>query len=556
VRTVYRRCVVHAPGQAAHGALAALAVVDGRIAWLGPDDDAPAPGDLPPGEASSGEASSGEGPAEARPAGEAGGDVVDLAGALVTPGFVDAHVHVLETGLAVTGVDLSGARSLGEALELVARAGADAVGGVVLAHGWDESAWPEGRPPTAAEVERAVGGRAAYLARADLHSAVVTAALADRAGCRDVEGWSDGYVVGAAHERAREAIRVGDPARRAALHRAGLAAFARQGVVCVHEHSVEAMDTREGLAALLAMTADPASGLPEVIGYRGELCETQTDARRLAEEIPGLAGVGGDLTVDGSLGSRTAALRSAYADVDGDARGDLRLTAEQVANHVGAVTRAGLQAAFHVIGDRAMEEVLLGFQAAGDVEGVEALRAATHRLEHAEMMDTPALARVLLLGLTVSGQPAFDALWGGPDGMYARRLGRVRAGNLNPFADLVAAGVPLAFGSDSPVTAVDPWGAVRAAVHHHEPEQRLSPLVAFRAHTAAGWRAARRAETGELRVGGPATFAAWRPAGGVAGEPSVWVPDPDGALPDLTEPTSPACVLAVRNGVVLHRETA
>lgn len=535
MRTVYRNGVVHArpaPPGADGPPPTALVVEDGRVAWLGSDADLP------------------DAPAD---------EVVDLDGALVTPGFVDAHAHVLETGLAASAVDLAGARSLADALDRVAAAArAGGADGVVLAHGWDESGWPERRAPSAEEVDRAVGGAAAYLARADLHSAVVSAALAERAGVRALPGWSDGLVAGAAHERVREVLRVADPARREALVRAGLAAFARQGVVSVHEHSAPALDTRDGLAALLALTADAASGLPEVVGYRAELCETATDARRLADQVPGLAGVGGDLTVDGSLGSRSAALRTPYADDPAAGSGRLQLTAEQVANHVGAATRAGLQAAFHVIGDRAMEEVLLGFQAAAEVEGYDALRAAGHRLEHAEMVDTPALARVLLLGLTVSGQPAFDAAWGGPDGMYARRLGAVRAANLNPFADLVDSGVPVAFGSDSPVTPIDPWGGVRAALLHHEPGQRLSAAVAFRAHTVGGHRAARRVG-GELSLGGPATFAVWRVAGAVGAPPaSGRTPGADDAgqhlpLPELAADTPlPVCLRTVRAGVLLH----
>ena len=73
------------------------------------------------------------------------------------------------------------------------------------------------------------------------------------------------------------------------------------------------------------------------------------------------------------------------------------------------------------------------------------------------MVDAPTLAALVLLGVRLSMQPAFDAAWGGPDGMYATRLGAGRAAALNPLADLATAGVPLAFGSDSPVTPVDPW---------------------------------------------------------------------------------------------------
>ena len=93
--------------------------------------------------------------------------------------------------------------------------------------------------------------------------------------------------------------------------------------------------------------------------------------------------------------------------------------------------------------------------------------------------------------------------------MYARRLGRARAAALNPFAMLAAAGVTLAFGSDAPVTPVDPWATVRAAVDHRTPGSGLPFDDAFAAHTAGGWPAG--GETGgTLEVGAPATFAVWR----------------------------------------------
>ena len=86
-------------------------------------------------------------------------------------------------------------------------------------------------------------------------------------------------------------------------------------------------------------------------------------------------------------------------------------------------------------------------------------------------------------------QPNFDALWGGRDGMYARRLGIDRAGRLNPFALLASQGVALAFGSDAPVTGLDPWATIRAAVHHHTPGSAISARAAFAAATRGGWRA-------------------------------------------------------------------
>jgi predicted amidohydrolase YtcJ len=534
VSTLYRSGTVVVPADGAGGPVpTALLVADGTIAWLGGEDEADGLAD-------------------------AADEVVHLGGALVTPGFVDAHAHVLDAGLRLDGLDLHGTASLDDALAAVRaavqgpagrRAAAD--GAPLTGYGWDEHTWPEGRPPTRAELDAAAGGAPVYLGRADLHSGVVSTSFADVLGLATRPGWrEDGLVTGEAHQAARDAV-LDVGARREGLLRRALDAAARAGVVAVHEQSAPHIDTRAGLLALLALTADPASRLPLVVGYRAELCETTDDAREVAAALPGIAGVGGDLGVDGSLGSRTAALRAPYADVPAgapDPAGRLALTAEQVSNHVAAVTRAGLQAAFHVIGDRAMDEALLGFSAAADVEGVEAVRRARHRLEHATMLDAPALATVVLLGLTASVQPAFDAAWGGDDGTYAARLGRGRAASTHPLADLRAAGVPLAFGSDAPVTPFDPWGAVRAAVRHRTRDQRIPVAAALDAHTRGGWAAARAdgSGAGVLRVGAPAHLAVWRADGTVP-------PVPGGAtLPRLDDEPAPVCVRTVRDGVVLH----
>ncbi len=543
--TLYRRGVIHAPSDPF---AEAVLVADGVIAWLGTDD------------AASGLTDSVD-------------EVIDLDGALVAPAFVDAHAHLLETGFVREGVDLTGrggVRSLAEALDRVATAARDLPPGVVLlGHGWDETSWPEGRGPTREELDRASAGASVYLARVDVHSAVVSTALASALGLEAERGWSpDGCVVGPAHHLARVAARAVDDRRRTALYLAALADAAAHGIASVHEHSAPYIDTRDGLRSLLEMTRDPESRLPSVVGYRGELCVTVDDARELLEAIPGLTGIGGDLNVDGSLGSRTAALRSPYRDdptasAGGSATpaGELYLTGEQVSNHVAAVTRAGVHAGFHVIGDLAMDELLLGLRAAAEVEGIEAIRAAGHRAESAAMIDAPHLAALVLLGVRLSMQPAFDAAWGGPDGMYAARLGAGRAAALNPFADLAAAGLPLAFGSDSPITPFDPWGAVRAAMWHHQKDQRLSARTAFRAHTRSGWRLAGLAGTGagELRIGAPAHLAVWRAEHLVAeradGTITAWSTDTNvGAplLPDL-EPSAPdpVCIRTVRDGVVV-----
>ncbi|KGM11724.1 amidohydrolase [Cellulomonas carbonis] len=535
--TLYRNGVVHSP---ADPFAEAVLVADGRVAWLGAEDSVHTVLD-------------------------GADEVVDLDGALVTPAFVDAHVHLLETGLALGTVDLgvgAGVRSLADALDLVAAAARRTEGGVpVLGHGWDETAWPEGRPPTRAELDRASGGAPVHLMRVDVHSAVVSTAMAHDAGCVGLPGWrEDGLLTGQAHERARASTRdVGDLAREG-LYRRALGAAAAAGVVAVHEHSSPSLDTRVGLALALALTADAGSALPLVVGYRAEACRTVEDARELLAAVPGLTGIGGDLTVDGSLGSRTAALREPYADAPGS--GALSLDADAVEAHLLAVTAAGAHAAFHAIGDRALDAVLAGTAAAAAGPLGVRVRGAGHRVEHAELLDDDGVARLASLGLTASVQPAFDHRWGGPDGMYAQRLGRARAARMNPFAALAAAGVPMALGSDSPVTPLDPWGAVLAAVTHRTPEHRISARAAFRAHTRGGWRAAGLDGTGagEVRLGAPAHLAVWEAVSLAVQAPDArrawWSTDQRAGTPLLPElgadVPAPRCLRMLRDGVVVH----
>src|SRR4051794_5721018 len=218
---------------------------------------------------------------------------------------------------------------------------------------------------------------------------------------------------------------------------------------------------------------------------------------------------GGDLFCDGAFGSHTAALSAPYRDRP-ETSGALRFETAQLVHHVRACTEAGIQAGFHVIGDAAVGQVLEAVGAVVDELGAAAVRACRHRLEHLEMLDDAAVQRLHAWGLVASVQPAFDAAWGGDTGMYAERLGLDRAAATNPFADLADAGVALALGSDAPVTPLDPWGGVHAAVDHRTAGSGLRPFDAFDAATHGGWYASRTEHPeGPLAVGAPADLALW-----------------------------------------------
>ncbi|WP_236239046.1 amidohydrolase [Streptomyces sp. CC228A] len=482
-------------------------------------------------------------------------EVIDLEGALVTPAFTDAHVHTTATGLALTGLDLSGAATLVEALALVRRfASARTADRVLLGHGWDAARWPEGRPPTRAELDEATGGRPLYLPRVDVHSAIATTALLDLVpGVTDLAGYHpDAPLTGAAHHAVRAAAHASlTPAQRTEAQRAALRHAASLGIGTVHECAGPDISDEADFTALLALAAgeEPAPGGRLLGGTRGG----EEDARRI--RALGALGAAGDLFVDGSLGSHTACLHEPYADAPG-ATGTAHLDAAAVAAHVTACTRAGLQAGFHAIGDAAVGTVVDGVRAAAETVGLHRIRAARHRVEHAEMLTPETVAAFAELGLTASVQPAFDAAWGGDDGMYAQRLGVERARTLNPYAALLRAGVPLAFGSDSPVTPLDPWGTVRAAAFHRTPEHRVSVRAAFTAHTRGGWRATGRDDAGVLVPGAPADFAIWRTGELVVQAPddrvARWSTDPRSGtpgLPDLgPDAPLPVCLRTVVGG--------
>ncbi len=532
----------------------AMVVENGMVAWVGTEDAADTHADSV-------------------------AEVIDLRGALVTPAFVDAHVHATSNGLALTGLDLSGCPSRASALErIAAHAAALPVDAVVIGTGWDETTWdrsvPDGqRPLTTAELDRAAGGRRTYLSRVDVHSAVVSSALLDAAPeARTAAGYvEDGPLSRDAHHAVRSAA-LGSitPAQRASAQRATLRRAASLGIGAVHECGGPQISGEDDFTGLLALAADPGTATPYVFGYWGEL----TDPVK-AIELGGV-GAGGDLFIDGAIGSHTACIREPYADAAETGLGAVTatgyagaayLTAEQIGSFLIACVEAGIQPGFHVIGDYGLDLLVAGLDLAHDVLGEKRVRSARVRAEHAELPDHEHIKKFVHHGVIVSAQPGFDAAWGGPDGMYVQRLGPGRALGMNPFAALAAAGVVLAFGSDAPVIPLGPWEAVRAAAFHHTPASRMTVRAAFAAHTCGGWRAldpktpgVPADETGALLPGAPATYAVWEVGDLVgqmpqsqAGGGSVGEGAGVRGLPDLTPGVEPPrCLRTAVRGLPVH----
>jgi hypothetical protein len=239
--------------------------------------------------------------------------------------------------------------------------------------------------------------------------------------------------------------------------------------------------------------------------------------------------LGGDLSLDGSIGARTAAVSEPYVDVKGT--GILYEEEEELAELFHNAHLAGLQVALHAIGDVAIEQALTVWERVYhtlDSRQRRHFRARRHRIEHFELPAGNQIERAAALGLAISVQPAFDAEWGHDGAMYEQRLGMERAVLMNPFSSLVARGLEVGAGSDSPVTPLDPMIGIWALETHHQVTQRMSREEAIRLFTIGSARLAHLEEKkGQLLPGMHADFACYE-------EDPFEVEDVRGLMPILT----------------------
>ena len=433
--------------------------------------------------------------------------LVELPGATIVPGLIDSHVHLTSTGLSLRGDGSSEVRSKEELLAAV-RARVVPEAEVVVLHGFDETRWDRPEHPGIEELD-AASTAPLVIGRADGHLALVNAATIRLAGIDDVaglergpDGAPTGRVTGAANRAVRRwlaASRTEHLIEELQLDAAVLAAA--RGVTSLHEMSMPREDGERDLEVLLRHRAKlPVDVVP---------IPATMDVPRAIEL--GLATIGGDLPVDGSIGARTAALSSPYADRPDE--GVAYYDDDELAGFFHDAHGAGLQVGVHAIGDRAIEQVLGAWEriyGALDSRERRHFRARRHRIEHFEMPSVPHVERAAMLGLAVSVQPAFDRLWGQPGGLYEVGVGAERAAAMNPFRTMLDRGIVLGAGSDSPVTPSDPWLAIAAMERHHAPGERLSRIEAIRIHTVGSARLAHQEEKkGSLEPGMHADFCAY-----------------------------------------------
>lgn len=414
------------------------------------------------------------------------GAVLDAAGAWLVPGMWDHHVHAVPWALEAQRVSLAHTGSAVEAA--AAMADAPVLGdGRRVGSGFRDALWSE--PPSLDMLDRHTGESPTYLVNADLHSAWLNSAALRR------EGWasSDGFV---REENAFElARRLGD-LDEATLDRAveGMArrAAARGIVGVVDMHMEWGGDdwARRASAGLDLLRVDVAT-------YTHRLEQTLNDGLATGDALDGggLIRMGPYKVIsDGSLGTRTAACSHAYRasrsiEPDG-ATGHLNVEPDELIEHLTRAAGGGLRAAVHAIGDVAVAHALDGFAASG----------AAGSIEHAQLVRHADIARFARLDVVASVQPTHavedrDLV----DDLWADQTSAPYA-----FRALHEAGTNLVFGSDAPVSALDPWRQVAAAVFRSDdarapwqPENALDAATALAASTRGGSAAEQRILPGE-----------------------------------------------------------
>lgn len=455
---------------------------------------------------------------------------IDLEGALVLPGFVDGHAHVLGTGNVQTQADLWGAYDLAEIQRRIgdwARRNPDAPR--VLAHGWQHAAIPGARPDRGM-LDDVVPDRPAYAYAFDFHSVWLNSAALSEVGIdagtpdpiggrieRDpVSGEATGYI----DETAMEAyvdphVRDGGTDDDADVElAAALGGYAKAGVTAAIDMGLD----RRSLDAMLRAEANGDLTTRVVGHWFVNRCADPADnvaqverAAELAAEVRSarLRVVGVKVIVDGTVDGCTAALKLPYA---GGATAEPIWDLDALEPVVAAADAAGLQVAMHAIGDEAVSIAISAVEHAVAVNGPKRRR---HRIEHLEVTDPADIQRLAALGITASMQPvhadpAIAENW-------RKQLGDDRVDRGFAWPQMTDAGAVLALGTDSPTSPFAPLpnmyvAATRRSALRDGLEPNLEhfklPLADAIVHATrdAAWSCAAEDEFGALAAGLAADF--------------------------------------------------
>lgn len=455
----------------------------------------------------------------------------------IFPGFNDAHVHMGGAGQTKLNVDLTGVMSLDEMLARISAFAKDQPAGHWLTGGnWDHNLWANKVLPTRQDLDKVTGDHPAFLDRIDGHIAIVNSAALKAAGITGsskppqggaIDLDSSGQPTGILRESAQSLVEKVIPPPTHDERRRGLelaiADALSHGITSVQDYSTwddflvyEEMEKEGKLNLRISEWLTFKDPLPVLIRERAH--HDQNDPMLHTGMLKGF--------MDGSLGSRTAAMKAPFTDDPGNT-GLPQYTQPQLNAMAAERAAAGFQFGFHAIGDKATE---MGLDAIAVAEknlppgcptpGSTALSAVTSkpcpgtrdRIEHAQVVDPADIPRFAKMGVIASMQPNHlltDMNWA------EDRLGPQRAAYSYAWKAFLDAGVPLAFGTDYPVEPITPYRGLYAAVTRKNekgtktyfPENKITRGQALYAYTqGSAYAEFAEKRKGKLRPGYAADF--------------------------------------------------
>jgi predicted amidohydrolase YtcJ len=443
-------------------------------------------------------------------------ELVDLKGAFMYPGFTDAHAHLLGIGQRELNLNLEGTASIAE---LVTRIEAELQGmdkGVLLfGRGWIETGWPEGRMPSAADLDAVSPDNPVILTRADGHALVANSAALAAAGITDetadpsgglIERGEDGHATGMLIDNAMALVAPlltePDAAAKARALETGAKVYASRGWTGVHNMSVGSDE------APIMLELAGEGKLPLRLWNAFDADEAGFELAAAHEyEGPTITNRAIKLYMDGALGSRGAQLIKPYSDRP-ETSGLSLITDEDLADFMKRSDAAGIQVAIHAIGDLANQRILDIYEAGG--YGPE----KRWRIEHTQILAPTDIARVGALGLIASMQPSHAI---GDLHFAPARLGMDRLAGAYAWKALIDDGAVVAGGSDAPVEVGSPLIEFYAAVARKDlkgfegegwhPEQKLTREQALGLFTsAAAYASFKEDDLGTIEAGKLADF--------------------------------------------------
>ena len=441
-------------------------------------------------------------------------NLVDLDGAVMFPGFADGHAHLLGIGQREITLSLEGTASVAE---LVTRIESElqgvAPGQVLGGRGWNETGWPEGRMPSAADLDAVSPDNPVILTRADGHALVANSAALAAAGIdddtpdveggkieRDADGKATGILIDNAMGQALALIATPSEQDIIRAYVVGAAAYSSRGWTGVHNMSVnpahapimERLDL-EGRMPLRLHNAYDQEGFALATNRDHE---TETITNRSVK-----------LYMDGALGSRGALLIEPYSDRPGTSGLSL-MEPELLFAAMEQADQSNVQLAIHAIGDLANRRILDTFEQ-GDYGADN-----RWRIEHTQILHPDDIGRVNALGLIASMQPshAIGDLKFAPD-----RLGPNRLYGAYAWSSLLETDAIIVGGSDAPVEVGTPQIEFYAAVARKDlegfsteqwnPEQALTREQALTLFTSApAYAGFMEDDLGTIEVGKLADF--------------------------------------------------